>query len=213
MTPKTVGDSVYVQERLSMSWYIGFVILISAAMINSVINIGQTASNLRADLYYVALAWAGYNALIITLALIEIFSKRHERKQYRFPAQGDVKIYYSDPEIKTINGQLVDISLSGVGIQTEEDISKNLEYLILEINPFNFEKITIPIKKIVSIRKSGNRKTILGLIFPEDLGTDNDLLYKYIFVHLPILAVNSVFKVNKFDPIKLIKNNLKKIAR
>jgi len=34
-----------------------------------------------------------------------------------------------------------------------------------------------------------------------------------IFVHLPILAVDSALKVNKFDPIELIKNNIKKITR
>jgi cellulose synthase (UDP-forming) len=95
VTPKTVTGSVYSEERKSLIWYMVIFGSLIGAMVNAVIAIIiSTTANKQWDAFLIALFWAGYNAFVIMLALLEVFRKQHERKKYRFPINesGDIEI-------------------------------------------------------------------------------------------------------------------------
>ena len=95
VTPKTVTDSVYSEERRSLIWYMVIFGSLMGAMGHAMIAIfTPTTANRQWDAFVIALFWAGYNAFVIMLALVEVFRKQHERKEYQFPINesGDIEI-------------------------------------------------------------------------------------------------------------------------
>jgi cellulose synthase (UDP-forming) len=95
VTPKTVSNSVYNEERRSLIWYMVIFGSLIGAMVNAMIALfTSSADAMQVDAFLIAIFWAGYNAYVIMLALLEVFRKQHERKKYRFPINesGDIEI-------------------------------------------------------------------------------------------------------------------------
>lgn len=97
VTPKSIDNSVYGQERKAMLWYMVIFGSLIGAMIHAVIAIFlPVRGNFHVDAFVIAFFWAFYNAGVIAMALGEVFRKRHERKGYRFPVNvdGELEVAY-----------------------------------------------------------------------------------------------------------------------
>ena len=68
--------------------------------------------------------WMSLNFLFLALAIIIAYEKAEKRKAYRIPANDDAFIKFDH---KTIKGKIKDISLNGILIQTESNISEYLD--------------------------------------------------------------------------------------
>lgn len=205
VTPKGVDDSVYRQEKLAMIGYIGIIGIITITMVYSIIMIFIPQANTGTwNVFYIAFLWAGYNLFVLYLSLSEIFKKRHERKQYRFPTKAKGRIYNIESGQTLTNVQMVNLSITGAGLLINHDVPEIFKNIELEISPDNFGKFSIPIDKITSLHNDSEGKNIVGIIFSKNLGVQRDQLFEYLFIHLPKSEQHNVYRVNKWDPIKLI---------
>lgn len=117
VTPKTVEDSVYHQERQSLRGYMVIFGSLVGAMAYAIISIFEPSAVVQQwDVFVIAFFWAGYNAFVIFLALAEVFRKRHERKQYRFPVHESGAIEVTDGDTTMINAKDVDHSTGRIGL-------------------------------------------------------------------------------------------------
>ena len=72
-----MDDSVYRQEKLAMSGYIGIIGLITITMVYSIFKIFAPQSHIGTwNVFYIAFLWAVYNSYVLFLALREIFTKK-----------------------------------------------------------------------------------------------------------------------------------------
>ena len=137
VTPKTVEDSVYHQERMSLRWYMVIFGSLVGAMSNAIIDIFSPTTGIQQwDAFVIAFFWAGYNAIVIMLALVEVFRKRHERKQYRFPVNESGEIEIADGQKPLIIAGEVDQSRGESGfferVFSKQDKRKHYRYPVDE---------------------------------------------------------------------------------
>jgi cellulose synthase (UDP-forming) len=207
VTPKKVDDTVYQQERRSMRWYMAIFGSLIGSMIYAITKIFLPHTHvLTWDAFFIAFFWAGYNAYVILSALKEVFNKKHERKQYRFPIHAEGKVYGAGAHRPFINVQVTDLSIAGAGILLDEEIPPTATNMLLRIFPAGFKDILIPIGTIHYQRKLASGKIFAGSSFSEDLGPQRDRLFEYLFVQLPHVDVNAhdLYRVNEWDPFRLI---------
>ena len=205
VTPKTTDSSVYRQERISMEWHFGIFGLMIAAMIFAVVRIFLPhAQTFTWDAFVIAFLWAGYNSYVILLALKEILTKRHERKQYRFQINVVGKILNPSSDHPEIKIHVIDLSETGAALRVDQEIHIKNEHPLLEVDPERFGKFTIPIEKINRCCDPSG-KDILGLTFTKDLGPQRDKLFEYLYVFLPRSEEQVLYRVNDWDPFKVFR--------
>jgi cellulose synthase (UDP-forming) len=198
VTPKTIDESVYRQEREQMAGFIIIFIVIAASMIYAVGKlILQTSIQVSADSFIVALIWSTYNAFIIFLALREIFSKRHERKKYRFPVVAYGKILEAGSGKTLIDSRVINLSITGAGLVADEELKTKKRHLLLHIEPEHFEYMTIPVDKFINRPGVPAGKTSIGIAFNYDLGPHRDRLFEYLFIHLPKVDEAGLYRINQ----------------
>jgi cellulose synthase (UDP-forming) len=198
VTPKTIDESVYRQEREQMAGFILIFIVIAASMIYALGKlILQTSMRVSADSFIVALIWSTYNAFIIFLALREIFSKRHERKKYRFPVVANGKILESESGKTLIDSRVINLSITGAGLVADEELKTRKQHLLLHIEPEHFEFMTIPVDKYINRPGVPVGKTSIGIAFTGDLGPHRDRLFEYLFIHLPKVDESALYRINQ----------------
>ncbi len=207
VTPKTVDDSVYRQERVAMKWHIGIIILMVIALIYSVVKIfiPQTYP-ITWEVFGMAMVWTSYNAYVLFLALREIFSKRHERQQYRFKVDEKAIIHNVESDQTLMHCNIVDLSITGAGLLVDQGIPERSKKLNLVISSSDFGEFVVPIKKIFKPRKHSSGKNIIGISFSKDLGIHRERLFEYLFVHMPNAEEQTLFKVNEWNPLKFLQN-------
>jgi len=205
VTPKSVDSSVYHEERLAMSWYMGIFGLMIIAMMYAVIKIfmPQTYA-ITWDVFGVAFVWVGYNSYVVFLALREILTKRHSRKQYRFQINAEAKIFDAGSGQTLTKAEVIDLSVTGAGLLIDQDFFPQAEKLDLEINPDGFDKFVVPIEKIIHRFCHPSGKDFVGLIFTEDLGPQRGKLFEHLFIHLPKSEERVLYQVNDWDPFKFL---------
>jgi cellulose synthase (UDP-forming) len=213
VTPKTVDDAVYKQERKSMRWYMVIFGSLIGSMIFALIKILMPRTTpISWDAFVIAFFWAGYNSYVIFSALQEVFKKKHERKQYRFRIETEGRLYGVKDRLPFMKVKVVDLSIAGVGFLTDEKIPYDTRNLLLKVAPEGFKDIFVPIGKIHYQRKNTSGKIFIGTSFPEDLGPQRERLFEYLFVHLPkVVDVHSLYRVNDWNPFYVIQEWSQKV--
>jgi cellulose synthase (UDP-forming) len=198
VTPKTIDDSVYRQEREQMR---GFAIILGVISASVLFALGkiifQASMKVPPSSFAVALVWSIYNAFIIFLALREIYTKRHERKKYRFPVVAHGKIIENGTGKTLIDSQVINLSINGAGLLADEELRPIKSSMLLNIKPENFSHITVPIEKYINRRESSGDKVSIGIQFDDDLGPHRDRLFEYLYIHLPKVDEAGLYRINQ----------------
>lgn len=208
VTPKTVGASVYLQERQEVTGYIVILGIIILAMVYSLIILFLPhAHQVTRESFIIALIWSTYNSFIIYLAVREILTKRHERKKYRFPVIAEGEILDANTGQVMIDSCVIDLSITGAGLLAEKEAPEGKGNLNLKIMPEKFDDITLPIEKITNRWSSQSGKNTIGILFSNGLGPQRNLLFEYLFIHLPRSDENELYHVNNWNPLKLFQKS------
>lgn len=208
VTPKTVDESVYQQEREQMIGYIFIFGIIAISMIAALIKIFiPQAYYVSTESFMVALIWSSYNAFIIFLALREIFTKRHERKKYRFPVVAEGEVLEAGTGKVLIDSQVINLSITGAGLLADKELPEGSGKLNLKVKPEKFDPITIPVKNFSNRWRYPAGKNSIGIAFSSDLGPQRDLLFEYLFIHLPKADEIALYHVNEWNPLKLFRKS------
>lgn len=208
VTPKTIGNSVYQQERRELTGYIAILGLIIIAMAYALIMLFfPHPLQVSVESLIIALIWSAYNSFIIYLALREILTKRHERKKYRFPVVAEGEIFDSLSGKVLVDSLVIDLSITGAGLLAEKEAPERSGNLNLKVKPEKFADITVPIEKLSNRWRQQTGKNSIGITFSNDLGPQRSLLFEYLFIHLPKSDENALYHVNHWDPFKLLQKS------
>jgi hypothetical protein len=163
------------------------------------------------DAFIIAFFWAVYNTYVIFSALMEVFKKRHERKQYRFPVNMQGGLFSTEENFPYIKAQIVNLSITGAGFTVNHKIPAEAKNLMLKIRLLGFKDILIPIEKLHYQRKVASRKIFVGSSFSSSIGFPREQLFEYLFVYLPRIDAQDMYHVNEWDPARLVQDIFNKI--
>jgi cellulose synthase (UDP-forming) len=207
VTPKQVDESVYRQERKSMRWFMVFLGSLVGSMIYTVVRLLTIkVADTTFEMYIIAFFWAIYNSVIIFIALREIFTKKHERKDYRFPVESKARVYCTNLGNTYLRAELNNLSISGAGVLIQGALPAMTSDIWLEIDPIDFDKMYVPVKKIYMREKLPGDKMRVGIQFTEDLGAQRSLLFEYLFIHLARQEKNSMYRLDQLIPSRTTEN-------
>lgn len=205
VTPKNLSDDVYSQERKSMRSFMAiFGSLIGAIGYSIYRMIVIPISQNTFDIFLVAFFWGIYNTIIIYVALKEVFSKKHERKDYRFPVQANARLYASNLGSPYLNSQVSDLSISGAGVVINGNLPALMSDVWLEIDPVKFSNLYIPVKQIFQRENLPSGKNRIGVFFKEDLGAQRELLFEYLFIYQARMMEGDLYRINLWDPFRTL---------
>jgi cellulose synthase (UDP-forming) len=205
VTPKNLSDDVYSQERKSMRSFMAiFGSLIGAIGYSIYRMIVIPISQNTFDIFLVAFFWGIYNTIIIYVALKEVFSKKHERKDYRFPVQANARLYASNLGSPYLNSRVSDLSISGAGVVINGDLPALMSDVWLEIDPVKFSNLYIPVKQIFQRENLSSGKNRIGVFFREDLGAQRELLFEYLFIYQARMMEGDLYRINLWDPFRTL---------
>ena len=113
--------------------------------------------------------WMSLNFVFLALAVIIAYEKSEKRKAYRIPADDDA---FVKVDHKTVKGKIKDISLNGIWIQTDSDISKyldkirdhTLQFMIKDVRGMIF----VLKGKVVNANKNNIRMKLLYDTFDQE---------------------------------------------
>ena len=161
VTPKTIGDSVYRQERQELTGYIVILGLIIVAMAFALIKLFFVHSQqFSQESFIIALIWSAYNSFIIYLALREILTKRHERKKYRFPVVAEGEILDAASGKVLVDSTVIDLSITGAGVLADKEAPEETRIMNLKVKPEKFAEFTLPIEKLIQPLAAADRKEL-----------------------------------------------------
>lgn len=187
VTPKSVDNDVYQKEHRALRLYEGLFALLAVTMLFSIVRLFlPNQEELTADAFAIAFFWAAYNAFIILLATQEIFKKRHERKQYRFPVKVYADLYSAQDRSQIHPVRVSDLSTGGCGLVARSEVNLAENWLLHLYLPTN-EQVTLPIKRLAFQQKNNQGKYIIGGEFGQMEDIQRDLLFEYLFVTIPPL--------------------------
>jgi len=209
VTPKTVEDSVYMQERNSLrSFMVIFGILLGSMIFAAIKLFTHMPDLISMEAFVIALFWALYNLVVILMALKEVFQKRHDRKQYRFPLNVPGVLSSDEPGFVLKKISILDVSTHGCGFLIEGTIPENHHDLFIKIFTIGLKELTIPIGKIVFQQARPSGEILVGSLFSELSEQQRDRLFEYLFIQLPTMRDNSSYQIFKWNPMKQLKNLL-----
>jgi cellulose synthase (UDP-forming) len=212
VTPKTIDESVYRQERKQME---GFILIFAVIVASIALAVGklilETSTLLSANSFIYMLIWLTYNGFIIFLALREILIKRHERMNYRFPVFASGEILESGSGKSLIDSQVIDLSITGAGLEADEEFKTKKQHLMLHIKPEKFKHFTLPIGNFISRPGFPAGKTSIGIEFTSNLGPYRECLFEYLFIHLPKVEDASLYHVNQWNPWKIFQKKPERV--
>jgi len=187
VTPKSVDSDVYHNEHRALRLYEGLFALLAATMIFSIVRLFlPNQHELTVDAFAIAFFWAAYNAFIILLATQEIFKKRHERKQYRFPVNVNAELISGNENMVSQPVQVIDLSTGGCGFIAKNEVDLKDSWALRLFYSSN-ESVILPIKRLAFQRKNAAGKFLIGTEFADLSNLQQELLYEYLFVILPPL--------------------------
>jgi cellulose synthase (UDP-forming) len=186
VTPKTVDDQVSAKERASMRGYMalfGVIVGVSFAGITRLMT--GLPANLEPTHYGIAIVWAVFNAGIILLGMRDVLTKRHLRKDYRFPFKSPAFVY-SNSEKSLLSVSLENISFHGVGFVVTDKADIPRDKLDLYLPTPSKQYLLLPLEG-VKVRRSSAGKRRVGAIIGELTKADHIGLVEMLFVTLPSL--------------------------
>ena len=187
VTPKTVDRSVYNRERQALHTYMTILGFIAGSMIYGMIRLLTLDNNilgLGIESFLIAYFWTSYNAILISVGILEVLRKRHERKQYRFPVSLSGEIYDEKWFTHLAKIELDNISLNGASFTTDRTFSEG-QKLTLHFETPDQQSIILPIEKIHRQQKDASDQVHMGISFSDPSGLNRERLFAYLFVDLP----------------------------
>lgn len=185
VTPKSVDNSVYRNERRSMRAYMAILGLITGVIIFGLIRLVSWQRGItQKETLLVTLVWAVYNAIVILIGIWEVLGKPHERKQYRFPVNLEAEIIERGTMKRLATVRLRDISLTGAGLVLNELLPFSNRALFLLIVVPAHGQLLLPIKNINYQRRSVTSWVYMGISFDIISGINRQQLFEYLFVDL-----------------------------
>lgn len=207
VTPKTVDETVYAQERKSMRGYMAIFGALAGSMLYALFKvIIPHAAPLGWDAFIIAFFWAGYNAFVIFTALYEVFRKRHDRRQYRFHVGDEGALYHADSPHSLVRAWVIDLSVAGAGLLADAKTMPESGKLMLRVSPAGLNDILIPVEKIHYQRPDASGRVLLGASFREDLGSHRNRLFEYLYVHLPGRDSHSLLRASDCNLLRQVWN-------
>jgi cellulose synthase (UDP-forming) len=206
VTPKTIDDSVYRQERQQMRSFMVIMAVISASMAFALGKIFVQASlRVPPSSFAVALVWSLYNVFIIFLAIREVNRKRHERKKYRFAVAAYGKVIEAGTGDILLDSRVINLSITGAGLLADETLAGGSRPLMLHIEPEKFDFMTVPIERYINRPAALSGKFNIGIAFTSGLGTHRSRLFEYLFIHLPKADALSLYHIVTWDPFEVFR--------
>jgi cellulose synthase (UDP-forming) len=205
VTPKTVDDTVYKQERQALRVYMVIFGSLVGSIIYSLIKaLSPHTHSVTLDAFIIALFWAAYNAYIIFSASTEVFQKKHERKQYRFPVDFEGRIFNGKTYLPYTKVHINDLSITGAGFYVDQKLPNDATDLILRVHPPEFKDIFVPIGKVHYQRSLPSGKILVGASFGHVSGQQRQNLFEYLFLYLPRIDGQALYQINEWHPIEQV---------
>ncbi|HLD93454.1 MAG TPA: glycosyltransferase [Anaerolineales bacterium] len=180
VTPKSLDNNVYKKERASLRAYM---VLFGAIIGVSFTGIVHLSTGLSTGVplthYGIAIIWAVFNAGIILLGIRDVLSKKHNRKDYRFPFKAPATLF-SAVEKSLISVMVENISQHGVGFKVSDRVElprdqlsiyfqiPSDEYLVLALGPLKVHKRWFGHRWVgakFDVPSEGERKRLTELLF------------------------------------------------
>ena len=208
VTPKSVGDSVYEDERRALVLYMGIFGFLTGTIIYGFLRIIILHGTILAfEAALVAIFWATYNAMLVFAGIHGVLRKQHDRRHYRFPVRLDGEIYDSNSpaafaRVRLENlsisgaglvlrekswghrGSLMLLSISGAGLISPEKSWENQGDLMLHFDTPDDKCIILPIEKILPARMDAGGQVHIGLSFARQPSIYRDRLFEYLFIDI-----------------------------
>lgn len=201
VTPKSTDNTVYKGERQELKVYfvlLGFITAVVLIELMKVLfGLGHQSENPLFTM--AAMFWATYNAFIILLGIREVLSRRHERKQYRFPVTNDARIVEYNTGNTIANVKMLDVSLLGAGFVCEGDIDLVNKEIALNFLTPEGSSLSIPFNIAYQRKIQDGEKSIIGSSFTKLDPDCRRMLMEYIYITLP----NSQFELDRKTHIQV----------
>jgi len=193
VTPKSVDESVYKDERRTLRFYMVILGAITGAIIYGLfktITLPGTLLEIEASL--IAIFWAAYNAMLIFVGIYEVLGKQHERKQYRFPVDLEGEIYCDGYSRKVTSAHVNNLSITGASFILDGKFLAAKSKLLLHIYTSSRKLVVLPVDKIHRQFKDSAGRIHVGVSFSNKMDINRERLFEYLFVELPGIRSVSV---------------------
>lgn len=212
VTPKTVDNSVYQKERHSLRLYIVLFGLLVVSMLYAVVKVTFLHDErIAVDALLIAFFWAGYNSTIIVMALHEIFTKRHERLQYRFKVDlkgwicSDCKQNIATPV------KITDLSTGGCRFVFDGEVPEVRDWQLRVSLPGSGE-VMLPVAMLTFKKKLADGKSEAGCRFGELSVETRDALFAYLFILLPPQKISGDYTAPIWQPLRQVANFFRRLG-
>jgi len=186
VTPKAVDASVYRKERAALRAY--FVILgcVGGAILYALLRIRAWQDvTMDNQLYLIAVGWASYNAAVLLLAMAEVLSKPHDRKEYRFHLDLDGDLFAEDVSVPVIPVRIRDLAASGVGLIADRAIPADCGRLTLHFETPTHAHILVSLHGIRQRQADHGRFWHVGASTLAMGAGNRSRLLEYLFIEVP----------------------------
>jgi cellulose synthase (UDP-forming) len=189
VTPKSVDDSVYKEERRTLHVYMAILGAMTGAILYGLFRtIFQPITSLEKEAYWIAIFWAAYNAALIFIGIHEVLGKSHERKQYRFPVNLTGEIHHGGYIGDVLKVQVENLSITGASLALDHKyLADNNGKLLLHIYTASRKLIVLQIGKIHRQVREDDGRVHVGVSFVDKQDFYRERLFEYLFIEVPAL--------------------------
>jgi cellulose synthase (UDP-forming) len=189
VTPKSVDDSVYKEERRTLRVYMVILGAMTGAIFYGLFRtIFQPTTSLEKEAYLIAIFWAGYNAMLIFIGIHEVLEKSHERKQYRFPVNLRGELHHGGYVGDVLNVQVENFSITGASLILDHQyLADNNSRFLLHIHIASRKLIVLEIGKIHRQVRDAEGRIHVGISFIDKQDFYRERLFEYLFVYVPAM--------------------------
>jgi cellulose synthase (UDP-forming) len=186
VTPKSVDNAVYKDERKTMRFYMVILGAITGAILYGFWKtIAWQGTTLGIQAFLIALLWAAYNAMLIIIGIYEILGKQHERKQYRFQVELEAEIRRAGYPAAIARARIDNLSIAGASFTLDSKFLAENSQLLLHFYTSGRKFIMLPIDKIHRQFKDSTGRVHVGVSFSNKMDLYRERLFEYLFVELP----------------------------
>src|SRR5574340_20428 len=186
VTPKAVDAAVYRKERAALRAYFGILGFVGGAILYALLRIrAWEGITMDRELYLIAVGWASYNAAVLLLAMAEVLSKSHDRKEYRFQLDLDGDLFAEDTSVPVIPVRIRDLSASGVGFTADRAIPGDCGRLTLHFATPAHGHVLISLSGIRQVQADSVGPWLVGASSTAMGSGARGLLFEYLFVQIP----------------------------
>lgn len=187
VTPKSVGATVYHEERQALRAYMAVLGFITGTLAFGLIRLltrDNSVLHLGITIYLIAYFWTSYNAILIFAGILEVLRKQHKRRQYRFPVKIEGELYDRKWCNRLGPVQVHNLSIGGVNFSAERIVTAQ-KRLLLQVNVHPDCRLLLPIDSVRYTRANSHNQMNIGASFASLRPVDHELLFSYLFVEIP----------------------------